>query len=132
MSKFWKSEKQAETRRLFVAKWPTVFAPKGADKRPLKIGVDADVRAALPDLPAERVLGALLDYRRGPTYLRNLKEGATRVGLDGNPAGVVTARQEKTSIEALRWFERADARRAAPRAAEAADETNPPAVGAST
>lgn len=81
----------AETRALLVEKFPKCFAPKGEDKRPLKIGIYHDIRAALPELPAMKLHPALYDYTSGATYLRNLIEaGAPRFDLNGEPSGIVT------------------------------------------
>ena len=60
-------------------------------RRPLKIGIGEEVRALLPDVD---VSAALAFYAHNTAYMKALVAGAGRIGLDGEPAGVVTAEQE--------------------------------------
>lgn len=82
----------ARTRAILAERFPHAILPKGSPhaKRPLKIGIRADIRAAAPDLPAKHVVMTLRDYCGGSQYLRALKVGAARIDLQGQPAGVVT------------------------------------------
>lgn len=79
------------TRELLATAFPDCFAPAGAEKRPLALGVHDAVLAALPEIGRRRLAEALADYTSGPTYLRHVVEGAERIGLDGAPAGLVRA-----------------------------------------
>lgn len=88
-------------RQVLAERFPLCFAPQGAPKRPLKVGIYADIRAAVPDLSSRKLVCALRDYTAGPLYLRGLVAGATRVGLDGEPAGEVTAEEEAKARAAL-------------------------------
>jgi sRNA-binding protein len=45
----------AATRKLLTETFPLAFMPKSAEKRPLKVGIYADVRATL-SRPPRRVL----------------------------------------------------------------------------
>ena len=67
-------------------RWPAIFnidAP-----RPLKIGIHEDLlQAGLAPQDFKRALAHYCHTRR---YRRTLVEGATRIDLDGRPAGVVT------------------------------------------
>lgn len=81
-----------ETRALLVQNFPNCFMAKGQEKTPLKVGIERDIKAALPDLAWSRIRRALRDYTEGPTYFLNAKPGALRVGLDGTQAGMVIDR----------------------------------------
>lgn len=81
----------AETRDYLARHFPNAFSGKGADKRPLKIGIHEDLVAA--NVPLFAASRALRDYTRGPTYLRNLVEGAPRFDLRGYIVGTVTAEE---------------------------------------
>jgi ProP effector len=80
-------------REILVARFPACFCPKGSPKRPLKIGIARDLVAAAPDIKPGEIGRALADYTRGPTYLLAMIEGAERIDLAGQAAGVVTAAQ---------------------------------------
>jgi ProP effector len=77
---------------LLCAHFPKTFARDPTDRRPLKRGIDRELVARLDSTISrsaiKRVLGA---YVAGPEYRARLIEGATRIDLDGNPAGAVTA-----------------------------------------
>jgi sRNA-binding protein len=80
----------AAITRLAAAFPQTFVLEKHLPHRPLKVGIAADLRPALPDLP-RRVLGkALAAYAKRIMYLQALRPGAPRVDLAGNPAGEVT------------------------------------------
>jgi ProP effector len=72
--------------------WPATFAVEPGRRRPLKVGIDVDILAAAGGaiLPLELKI-ALGAYVKAKTYLRALQEGKPRIGLDGQPAGVVSA-----------------------------------------
>ena len=81
----------AVVARLAAAFPQTFTLEKHLPHQPLKIGIAADIQAALPELPS-RVLGrALAAYTKRIMYLQALTAGASRVDLAGNPAGGVTA-----------------------------------------
>jgi ProP effector len=72
--------------------WPAAFAVEPGRRRPLKVGIDADILAAAGGaiLPLELKI-ALGAYVNAKAYLRALREGELRIGLDGEPAGIVSA-----------------------------------------
>jgi len=75
-----------------AADFPQTFTlEKHLPHRPLKVGVAADLRAALPDLPRAVLGRALAAYTKRIMYLQALTARAPRVDLAGNPAGGVTA-----------------------------------------
>ena len=79
-----------------VATYPATFnldAPS-----PLKIGVHLDLLASHPDLDPSTLKRALKRYCERRRYqLALAREGACRVDLAGNPAGEVTAEQQKVA-----------------------------------
>lgn len=80
-----------ETRALFVERFPYAFVPSGAPtKRPLKVGIYDDLRAALPELSASALNAGLFDYMSGIKYAACTVPGAIRIDLHGDPAGVVS------------------------------------------
>jgi ProP effector len=88
----------AEVRAAFALlseKFPECFAVFEQRRRPLKIGIHRDILARLDGALTPRELSSTLGcYTANPSYRRRLLEGATRIDLDGNVAGTVTAAQE--------------------------------------
>jgi ProP effector len=99
------------TIELLATIWPTCFAVRFRDRKPLKVGIAKDVAAAVAGAitPAE-LDAAFALYTRQLGYLRALQEGAVRVDLNGNAAGAVTADQ---AAMARRHIERIWARQSA-------------------
>jgi ProP effector len=106
---------------LLVERYPKTFAVYEARRRPLKIGIDRDLVAALGGAMTPRELGsALRCYCSNEGYLRNMLKGAWRVDLDGNPCGAVTGEAETHARETL-----AAKRRKAPKPAPAPEPPQP-------
>ncbi|CUS49019.1 MAG: ProP effector [Idiomarinaceae bacterium HL-53] len=84
-------------------KFPLCFTLKG-DVKPLKIGIFDDLAARLADddkVSKTRIRVALRQYTNSWRYLRSVKEGVDRVGLDGETAGKVEADHEQHAVETL-------------------------------
>ncbi|WP_246131581.1 ProQ/FINO family protein [Pistricoccus aurantiacus] len=82
--------------------------------RPLKIGIHEELLAREP-WPEKLVRRALACYVHLPRYLKAVREGAERVGLDGEAAGLVgagEAEHARKKLEELR-AKRNDAQKAA-------------------
>lgn len=77
------------TRELLALSFPKCFAAKGAKKWPIKVGIDRDIKAALPELSRKQIKRALADYCGGPTYHRAILTRCGRVDLAGKYAGIV-------------------------------------------
>jgi ProP effector len=76
---------------LFVERFPRTFAIYEHRRRPLKIGIHADIAAQLDGaITPDELSNALRFYTGNVGYLRSLIAGAARVDLDGAPAGVVS------------------------------------------
>ena len=93
MSKTARRARIAAIIELLCDRFPQTFNRCGP--QPLKVGVHADVMAALGEGVQPRDLqSALRAYTNNAGYLRALAAGACRVGLDGSPAGTVTPEAE--------------------------------------
>ena len=78
-------------------RFPAVFTQTG--RRPLKIGIHGELLALGFD--RKLVVVALRSYCGSSGYLSALREGAARIGLDGQTTGVVTAEEEKIAAAQL-------------------------------
>jgi ProP effector len=88
MSKTARRARIAAIIELLCDRFPQTFSRR--DARPLKIGVHADLLAALDGAVEPRNLkSALAGYTSSARYLRTLSAGASRIDLDGKPAGTV-------------------------------------------
>ena len=76
-----------------VQRFPAAFKPQGQPRLPLKIGIYDDIISLAPDLPEAEVKNAIRLYVNQRFYNRVIIEGAPRVDLNGEPAGLVTAEQ---------------------------------------
>ena len=77
---------------LLCERFPRTFARDPTARPPLKRGIDRDLVVRLDGLSSRTALKrALGGYTACPEYRAKLIEGAARIDLDGNPAGVVTA-----------------------------------------
>jgi sRNA-binding protein len=78
------------TVTLLADRFPAAFFMFEGRRRPLKIGIAADICEAVPEINKEHLQWALARYCMSPGYLRSLTSGAVRVGLAGDAAGTVT------------------------------------------
>lgn len=88
-------------RAELVERFPKAFCPKGAQKVPLKIGINRDIKAAWPEVSSKHLRMAMFDYTRGFKYVANMKAGAERIDLDGQPAGAVSDDDAADAAEKL-------------------------------
>jgi ProP effector len=84
-------QKREAAIRALAERWPKCFAVNEKRRRPLKVGIAEEIRAAGLDID---VKAALTSYAHNTSYLKALVAGAVRIGLDGEPAGTVTKEQE--------------------------------------
>lgn len=93
------SKKRARTKAIIAvlaAKFPKCFAVPDTHRRPLKVGIDADLLAALGGtVRRTELIRALAMYCSSEGYLEGVLTGAWRVDLEGKPAGTVSADDEK-------------------------------------
>ena len=88
--------------------FPRAFALYERRRRPLKIGIHADIAARCPALTPREIGRALQLYTGSRGYLQAVAFGSARVDLDGNPAGSITAEHRERAR--LRLLERAERR----------------------
>jgi sRNA-binding protein len=84
----------AATIEGLVARWPQAFAVEPAARRPLKVGIFADLEQVLGDAVSSEDLSAALGaYVNCPQYWKKCTSGAPRFNLKGEADGEVTAFQ---------------------------------------
>ena len=82
----------AAVLELLCAQFPRCFFHDEARRQPLKVGIHNDVLLALADAVTPSELArALQIYVNNRIYQSRLRPGATRIDLNGEPAGTVTA-----------------------------------------
>jgi ProP effector len=94
------NERQARAQAAVAQRrecFPAIFTP--ANCRPLKIGIHNELVALGFD--REMVVVGLRSYCGSSAYLSALREGASRIGLDGQPTAVVNAQEEKFAVAQL-------------------------------
>jgi ProP effector len=91
---------------LLSGRFPRCFDER--NRRPLKIGINADVVVAMAGtMTARDVASALRFYTGSVLYQRALTAGAGRLDLDGNLAGMVTPQEEAAALAKQRaWAAR--------------------------
>lgn len=89
---------------LLKAYFPACFKEM-KDTQPLKIGIKQDLVKRLATLEnvvltdKACMVSSLSYYVGSPAYHKNVVVGATRIDLDGQPTGTVTAEEAKYSVE---------------------------------
>src|SRR4051794_21630536 len=84
-------KKVEQTIELLCREFPQCFVQFERQRRPLKVGILADILARLGDRIERQQLGpALRFYVSNVFYRRAQRAGVPRIELDGNPAGTVS------------------------------------------
>lgn len=122
-------------------RFPQAFFTDPEAIRPLKIGIDQDLRSALPEMDSRLLRHALAHYTRRPAYLKALAQGLARVDLAGLPVAAVTDEQRahartqrKAQIERIKAKGHAIGKGQAAKTTQAAaarPEKDPPAAAES-
>ena len=81
--------------------YPACFYVARHERRPLKIGIRRDLAALDLGIGRRELDSALAWYVNGIDYLRGLRGGAERIGLDGAPSGLVSQPDEAHAREKL-------------------------------
>ena len=124
MSTAAKRARIASVIKLLCERFPQTFSRRAP--KPLKVGVYADILAALGDTVQLRDLkSALGAYTSNARYLRALTGGAPRIGLDGKPAGTVTPEEEAVARRRLAESVKHEARQATVPPAQAVPKVSP-------
>jgi ProP effector len=101
-----------ETFAILTGRFSRCFNPR--KRRPLKVKIHADILARCPDLDPCYLRVTLAAYTNNLGYLRAMQVGATRVDLDGNPAGEVTSTDSEHAKAKLAAKEKVKQRKATP------------------
>jgi ProP effector len=85
-----------QTIAILAERFPAAFIVYARRRKPLKLGIFDDLLAATAgSIPPDALKAALQRYTRHFGYL----PGATRIDLDGKPAGTVTAEEAAWAAE---------------------------------
>jgi len=76
--------------RKLAALFPKCFFEHSSDRLPLKVGIGHELEALELQIDPQELSYALGWYTGSTGYLRAMKVGAARVGLNGTPTGVVS------------------------------------------
>jgi sRNA-binding protein len=89
-------ENIAAVLQLLQERWPNCFSIYEGRRRPLKLLIHLDILKELPNglLTELELTTALRCYVGNRQYLKKIKVGAGRVGLDGSVVGKVTEDEE--------------------------------------
>jgi ProP effector len=87
--------RKAEAIKAVSALFPKAFGPR----QPLKYKIHEDLLSA--GVEHKMAAAALSSHCNNPRYLMSMVEGATRVDLQGQPAGVVTAEEAARAQQRL-------------------------------
>lgn len=72
------------------------------DYKPLAIGIHKGLLERMPELDKAQLRVAMRTHTASTAYLKGIVEGASRLDLDGNPAGTVTAEHQELAVKTLR------------------------------
>jgi ProP effector len=82
---------------LLVADHPVI-----GEARPLAIGIHKAIIAAHPGIDRGALRGVMQRHTAATRYLKAVAAGGPRFGLDGAPAGEITAEQQQQAREDLK------------------------------
>ncbi|MDP3512190.1 MAG: ProQ/FinO family protein [Sulfuritalea sp.] len=87
--------------------------PVFRDARPLVVGIHKALMAAHPEIDKGALRKTLQRHTASTKYLKAVAAGGARVGLNGFPAGEISAEQQAQAQQALkdRFFKQAEQRR---------------------
>jgi|SRR6185436_1733306 len=94
-----------DVRAILARRFSQCFRGFSQPKLPLKTGIVVDAIIACPDIKPHAVALAIADYCRGASYHAAMVEGAARVDLDGNAAGLVSRRAAERARRILKKLE---------------------------
>jgi sRNA-binding protein len=88
---------------LLTESWPAAIKHEDETPMPLKRGIRNDIEEELGDVVDKPILKmAMCIYCRRTAYRRCLTQGAVRVDLHGDKAGLVTKREENEARAEMR------------------------------
>jgi ProP effector len=88
--------------QMLCDRFPKTFVRFQRERRPLKVGMFAELVARLDGAVAPRTLHAVMRrYTSNIGYLHSIRRGRDRVDLDGNIAGTTSAADRQNATERL-------------------------------
>jgi sRNA-binding protein len=93
-----------------VAKFPAAFTLNPTLVRPLKLGIKEEIYAQCA-ISRRRIKSALRSYCNSAHYLTTSTEGAMRIGLTGEQAGIVNGTEARHATERLAGLAKVAAKR---------------------
>jgi ProP effector len=102
--------------RRLAERYPACFNLVGHERQPIKIGIGDELAALDTGLTPLQLRRALATYIRHSGYQCNIREGVSRIGLDGMPVGVITVEE---AAHAKKMLAKLTAKRARQDAAKA-------------
>ncbi|OUD13792.1 ProQ/FINO family protein [Thioflexithrix psekupsensis] len=90
------NQNAAPTLALLKSRFPDIFVDDATRMRPLKIGIHKDLFEAFEgQVTRMSIRGALALYTSSAEYKPVVQPGVARIGLDGQPCGVVEAEYQE-------------------------------------
>src|SRR5262249_32353320 len=80
--------------RTLAERWPKTFFPEAKKRKPLKVGIFEDLKAAAPDINRKMLRLALRMYTTSGAYLFACIKGHKRVDLNGNAVEEVSEKDK--------------------------------------
>ena len=75
---------------ILTERFPKAFPANPKAIRPLKIGIDQDIRQACPEMDEKLLRQVLGGHTHRLAYLKALARGGQRIALDGNPVEAIS------------------------------------------
>jgi ProP effector len=105
--------------RTLAERWPETFYPESKERKPLKVGIFKDLKAAAPDIDPKMLRLALRVYTTSGAYLFACSKGHKRVDLNGNAVEEVSEKDKARARELLEARKNKEKTRAEAQKAEA-------------
>jgi ProP effector len=87
--------------RTLAERWPNTFFPEAKKRKPLKVGIFDDLKAAAPDVNRKMLRLALRMYTSSGTYLFACSKGHKRIDLNGNEVEEISEKDKARAREIL-------------------------------
>ena len=87
--------------RTLAERWPKTFFPEAKKRKPLKVGIFEDLKAAAPDINRKMLRLALRMYTTSGAYLFACIRGHKRIDLNGNAVAEVSEKDKARAREIL-------------------------------
>lgn len=99
--------RREQMKELLKLEFPNCFK-SGDEKMPLKIGIHLQLHSHYKDdsrFDPQIIQKGLNSYSSSPKYLSKIVEGASRMDINGNPEGIVTAQEAAYAKGRLKYMQ---------------------------